>query len=657
MIMKRRSIILLAILTLLALLISPISVSAAQSANDFYFSDAKYDFYLEKTADNTSKLHVVEELTAIFPQTNQNHGITRSIPYSNQDGKNITAMDVAELNFRAWRNGEVENVAKTEAAAGNYIFYLGSASEYVHGEQVYRLEYDFTNVITEFDANGNMTWTGQDAVFQELYWDTNGTGWSQNFNQLTANLHLSRELAARLKPLNDTVASCYVGNYGASGRNRCIISYDDQTSYDSSAQNASSSQSAEAVISFTTSDLNAWENLTFAVNFQPGTFSVPEPRQKQTYLFLITSIIALVFVTLILILMIRKYHKIVSPKKKYYKSLIVAPQYAPPEKLTVADVKELYIEPTRNSYVATLIELAIAKKILLIKTDNTNNGVFSKKPEWKIKVISAEGLTAAQENVLYILRGGPIHTGDEYEIRSHTATSVLEYKRKEYDTSTIKRLKNLGYLEGDKNHNFKIYSILLVIAAIAYGLISLIIMEDNSEAVIIGKELLYPVFFVDIVAVIVTTMIAGRAEKLANRTEKGLRANADIAGLKDYIGMAEADRLRFLQSIKGADTSDQGIVKLYEKLLPYAIIFDMEKSWLKELNHYYELNPDYDHNWYRGTDYFTATMFNRMMRDTSSNIISTTSYTSSSSSSSSSSGGGGGGFSGGGGGGGGGGGW
>ena len=58
--------------------------------------------------------------------------------------------------------------------------------------------------------------------------------------------------------------------------------------------------------------------------------------------------------------------------------------------------------------------------------------------------------------------------------------------------------------------------------------------------------------------------------------------------------MAEADRLKFLQSVDGADTTNEGIVKLYETLLPYAIIFGQEKSWLKSLDQYYKLVDEKD---------------------------------------------------------------
>lgn len=107
-----------------------------------------------------------------------------------------------------------------------------------------------------------------------------------------------------------------------------------------------------------------------------------------------------------------------------------------------------------------------------------------------------------------------------------------------------------------------------------------------------------------------------------------------------------------LQSVEGADTSAEGIVKLYEKLLPYAAVFGLEESWMKEMKEYCKVEeieePDY---LMQG---IAISEISRGLRNAAT--IATTSSTMSSSgggSSSGFSGGGGGGFSGGGGGGGG----
>src|SRR5690606_19474130 len=65
-----------------------------------------------------------------------------------------------------------------------------------------------------------------------------------------------------------------------------------------------------------------------------------------------------------------------------------------------------------------------------------------------------------------------------------------------------------------------------------------------------------------------------------------------LQGLREYIRLAEADRLRMLQSASGAERSDADagpgdVVRVYERLLPYAVLFGLEREWQAELSRYY----------------------------------------------------------------------
>jgi hypothetical protein len=65
-------------------------------------------------------------------------------------------------------------------------------------------------------------------------------------------------------------------------------------------------------------------------------------------------------------------------------------------------------------------------------------------------------------------------------------------------------------------------------------------------------------------------------------------------GIRDYIALAEKDRLAFLQSPSGAllrqDAGlDAQVLLLNEKLLPYAVLFGLEKDWVRELGVQYDV--------------------------------------------------------------------
>jgi len=144
-------------------------------------------------------------------------------------------------------------------------------------------------------------------------------------------------------------------------------------------------------------------------------------------------------------------------------------------------------------------------------------------------------------------------------------------------------------------------------------------------------------------------------------TDKGLALKRYLEGLKLYISVAEKDRIKMLQSPEGAEkvqsfvegdpsADPKLLIKLYERVLPYAVLFGQEKEWNTQLGKYYETagsQPD----WYAGRTAFNAALFSSAMSSFSTSASSASSFSSSSGGSS------GGGFSGGGGGGGGGGGW
>ena len=628
--------------------------SAFASTNDFYFKDATFDYYINSTNSGTT-MHVKEVLTAVFSEADQNHGITRAIPFSNVGGKNITVKDPQSLNLQVTRNGVSEPVSKIEKDKDEYIVYIGSASEYVHGEQTYTLEYDFQNVITEFSASGeNLTGKqSSNIAFQELYWDTNGTGWSQKFDHLKANLHLNTEQSKAI--IGDKV-SCYVGYYGNSNTSRCNITSDDETTYNPLSQNSSSSiatdaNTSETIISFEASNLSPRENLTFAVDFKPGTFTVPELTKNFTLVIItiITSIICALIITILVIVYFKKAHQ----KCKYYKALFAAPQYAPLKDLDAAESSIICLKNTKNPYVATLLELAVAGKITIVKGEPTK---VLKKDTWAIQLNDIKNLTNSQFDLLKLLAGGTDPDkidGNIIKVEKHRPTAALEAISKDYQKDAKNSLKTHGYLEesATKAKGLPAFGVLitsmLIIACFSFGPRILRLFTGPNFNLeygdVIGKEFLpFAIPAIAIITLIVAITLGSLIVKFKKFTEKGLDAANYLDGLHLYIKMAEADRIKFLQSVKGADTSASGIVKLYEKLLPYACLFGLEESWLDAFGKYCK-EIDYSPTWYGGDDFITFYALSSMTRHLNSTISSSTAYSSSNSGSSSFSAGGGGG--------------
>jgi len=616
------------------------------SADNFYFEDFIADYYLWRDEDGTSRMRVIEQLTAVFPETNQNHGFNRIIVFTNQNGKNLTMSSDDTLYINVERNGKEEPIDKVEVGDGHFNVYIGDSSTYVHGRQVYTLEYEFENLIT---APEGTSW-------QELYWDTNGNDWKQRFGSLTARIHLDANIAQDFT--GDT--ACYVGSYGETGSTRC------------------ETIKTEDGFEFSTSSLRPGENLSFVMKFDPDTFTVPGPRYD--YRLVILGVVIFIAGAAMIILMVVTW-RTVSEKHKYYKSLFVKPEYTPPVGFTVAEMASNYIGSgaNGNSKVATLLELAVQHKIELIKSEK--DAAFGKKKTvWKIRIISAD-LTPEQVVVLKILAGSnaQLQKGQEISVEKHTANSTLTSLASKFETYLQKNLQTKGLsvptndkkakksaeptakpaTETHKTHNLA--STLIVVAAVwifVWGFVfSIVFSEAPSYVELVGDSYLPALIVLTYLIIFVAAVIVfGRTNAYYVHTEKGLEFSRYLDGLKLYIKMAEADRLKFLQSVDGADTSHTGVVKLYEKLLPYAVIFRMEKSWLEEMSRYYEYADVAEPTWYIGMGAFSAHEFASAMTAASTTMNSTIAHSTTSNSSSGGSGFSGG-FSGGGGGGGGGGGW
>lgn len=610
-----------------ALIASPVYAST----DDFYFSDFTADYYLTKDVKGISHLKVVEQLTAEFPNYDQNKGIRRQIPYTNNAGRNLTMDGLTRSNITVLRNGEEEPIWSIERN-GNFYEVSTGTDDYVRGTQVYTLKYEFQRVITDF----------QD--YQELYWDTVGNGWSQRFDKVTARVHLEDNSGWTGR------SWCYVGKYGDSGQERCSI-----TETDDGAE-------------FVAFNVNANENLTFDLEFKPGSFVVPEP--EKSYMLVAMMVGAAIFVALCLISPLRKFIR-TRIKAKEYKAIFVKPEYQPNPNYSIAEMDEIYIGKKKDSKVAVLLDMIVNKKISIAKNETSS----SKSGKWIIIINSMDGLTNEGVTLLTILNGGTVpQTGDEVEIKTRTATPQLVKLAKQFESEVLTKLKEHDLVEpGFKTSGMSgyepmtagsIFTILLifgfpVIGTLA-GFLDSLLAEDG---VLMGK---YPVglhvFLPVMVSLFVFWIVAWAVlrfftEKYMYHTSSGLKAARYMDGLRLYIEMAEAERLKMLQSVEGADVSPEGVMKLYEKLLPYAAVFGLEESWMNELKKYCQVmeiqEPDFLANG------IVVSELSRSMRAAASAANSSSHYSSGSisgggGSSSGFSGGGGGGFSGGGGGGGGG---
>jgi uncharacterized membrane protein YgcG len=100
----------------------------------------------------------------------------------------------------------------------------------------------------------------------------------------------------------------------------------------------------------------------------------------------------------------------------------------------------------------------------------------------------------------------------------------------------------------------------------------------------VDAELVVPWAFASIVLAVVESVVLLAPLRL---TDAGAQKRDYLHGVRDYLELAEAERIRMLQSPAGADkfdVTDRGaVVKLHERLLPFAVLFGIEREWAAQL--------------------------------------------------------------------------
>jgi uncharacterized membrane protein YgcG len=309
-------------------------------------------------------------------------------------------------------------------------------------------------------------------------------------------------------------------------------------------------------------------------------------------------------------------------------------EYAGPKGVDLLTDAVILKEVNRGA-AATIVDLAVRGKLRIIE----GRGIFGR-PNYTLELVSVDGLNDHEHRLASIFFPSE-QPGAQYLIsRDDTTKSRAVYALVQ---SVSNGLKAAGYQKprSSVGRTFILATVLNALA-VAFG----VFVANDARGHGLGIVLAVP----PVVFLIIEYAFLFRKPLSA----KGAELRDHLRGLRLYIELAEADRLRVLQSPQGAiktpvSTSDpRQLVKLYERVLPYAVLFNLEKDWAKEIGKYYDdTSPD----WYVGSSAFNAGLFAASLGSFSS---ATASSFSGSAGSSSSGGSGGGGSSGGGGGGGGG---
>ncbi|MDB5178806.1 MAG: hypothetical protein JWN01_749 [Patescibacteria group bacterium] len=525
--------------------------TARAGVQDFTIPLFEANYYLSRDAQHISHLRVEERITAEFPLADQNHGILRAIPKTYQ--KHDTNLRITAVTDTAGHALSYDKSTEND----NLVLKIGDASHYVHGRQTYLISYTADDITTQ--ANG----------YDGFFWDINGDQWQQPFDDVSATIHLQGDLATQYQ----------------SGHDRCFTGAHGSTSADCTIKTSTENNEATVSVQTTHRPLSAGETLTAEVGFAPGTFAAYQrPLDDIIVTIILVFLLGVLPIGLTLWITIRRWLRYGrDPRGKG----VLIPEYLPPKDLSVLASSAILHESFQPKAIsAQIIDLAVRHYLKVYEIKEAR--ILKNKITYEIELTrDPSDLRTEEQAVITMLFGGQTIPGSRVKL---TDLSMKLYTQAtELGRTVNQQLADSGSFrvtpEKAKHRYLWAAMILLVIGFM-------------NIPVTLG-------FF--ICGIIV--LIVGSA--MPARTAKGVEQRDYLLGLKMYMKLAEADRLKTLQSPHGEltdkiDTTDTTqLVKLYEKLLPYAMLFGIEQDWAKEFAGLYQESPD----WYSSSGSFSAGYF------------------------------------------------
>jgi uncharacterized membrane protein len=301
--------------------------------------------------------------------------------------------------------------------------------------------------------------------------------------------------------------------------------------------------------------LNTYEGLSVAIKMPKGTIADTTNQQRIEYIIANIGILLPIVTLVIMIIFLKSVNR--------NKKITIIPNYNVPKGFDPLRGGYLYKKGLPNSVItAQLIQLALSGYIKIKQ--------ISKK-DYEIIKTEKEPPEDEQENLLY---SGIFDKSDDVKIKDLSNKFYLTIAK--IKNSVEKRLYTEGYLSEAQKQKFNIL-LGIGIAGIVISFCGFPFFVSNAA---IGW------FLGLLISSVILLIFSSLIDK---KSSEGNKIFYEMEGLKLYINTAEEKRIEFHNDPKKYNG-------IFETLLPYAIIFGLEKKWAKEFEDIYVEQPD----WYEG---------------------------------------------------------
>ena len=522
------------------------------------------DVDVQKNGD----LLVTETIRVIAEGREIRRGILRDFPttYSGRDGARVqVGFDVLSVQ----RNGAPENFS-TENLSNGVRIRIGRADRLIpNGPHEYTIRYRTTRQLGYF------------ADFDELYWNATGTGWTFAIEVAEARIRLPERV-----PFRQT--AIYTGPQGARDQDATIVE-----------------REPGRIVFRTTRPLPPRNGLTVAAAWPKGVVTQPDALQQAGWWLEDNRAVMVAIVGLALVLGFYGFAWLRVGRDPPRGTII--PLFGPPDGMSAAAVRFVRDMGFDNRcYTAAILELAVNGhlKLVDVKEGTEIHRQDKGRPVGPAEAAAEKELFASEDSLLLKDKNHvPLGKARDALKESLSETYIGKLFANNFGWSGIGLLLSLALIaaivwqvlstfSADRSAGFVVGMLLPVpAAAIGAGMFGAG-WRRGSRWLPIGGLLLAAVFiavglvfmianargWVELapgLAAIAVSPVAALAFGWLQAPSKVGRAIQDkIEGFKQYLGVAEEDRLEFLHPPKKTP-------ELFERFLPYAIALDVENTWAK----------------------------------------------------------------------------
>jgi uncharacterized membrane protein YgcG len=524
------------------------TLAAAESIDNGY-QEKIVGYAVNMTLNDNGTLAVSEKIDYDFGN-NQKHGIYRYIPSVYKGRLGNPKQRIYDLKITDTSGSKVESTTESSDYYVNVI--IGNPDKLISGINTYNISYQVNNVINSE--------TGKDRFL----WDAVGTGWNVPIANIYLKLNLSQKVSDSVSGLG-----CYIGTVGTKGD--CTLS----------RENGS--------ITLVKKSLGTHNGITIDSSFTAGTFSAPSSLEvffwEQPWYYALPIIALFIYITI----WIRK--------ARFAKGRgTIVPIYDAPKELPPTESSILLDDHVhKNSLAAEIIFLATKGYIKIRRIEKEGMKLpFAKDDYELIKVKQPDSNLSDNEQLLFsalftTAKVVDISKADIKELFSFSkqdkTTPISAVKLSEISPDFVTQnymAHNAAYKYVTKSGYYTVNPIISKSIFAAVGVVVMIFFGILSVFMLAGPLQIVTMISPGIIGLIFAFV-------LPEKTRLGMLAKENLLGLKMYIRAAEIDRIKFHNAPKKDPQK-------FEELLPYAIIFGLEKEWGKQFDGILKDSP----GWYDG---------------------------------------------------------